>query len=91
MLLALPGCAPSVRIDGKPVVELGSARAAAPPALTAECARPADIAEAPLSAGAVERLWADDRAALTTCRSRHAAVIDFYVRRDAGLAGAAMK
>lgn len=87
--LLLTGCggSRSVRIDAKPVVELASPLAAPPTSLTIPCRSPAEIAADALSAGAVERLWGEDRASLAACGARYRAMIDFYRQRDAGLAG----
>lgn len=82
----LTGCGRSVSIDSRPVVELSSALAEPPAALVAECAAPVTIPPGAISAGAVERLWAADRIELDLCGRRHAALGEFYRRRDAGLA-----
>lgn len=67
--------------------ELASLLASPPQALAADCAGPIDLPDAALSAGEVERFWADDRAMLISCAGKHAALRQFYESRDAGLAG----
>lgn len=58
-----------------------------PPAeLLRACAGPVRLKGKALDAGAVERLWRTDRAALVDCGGRKGAVQDFYQVRDAGLA-----
>lgn len=69
------------------MTELGSVLAAPPPAISADCGVPVDLPDAALSAGAVERLWAADRIALMDCGDKHHAAIEFYAKRDKGLAG----
>lgn len=73
--------------SGAPVKEIGGGRAAAPARLTQHCAPPAAIPAGALSAGATERLWAQDRAALDDCGRRHAALAGYYTDRDARLSG----
>lgn len=86
--MLLGGCGRSaVKIDAKPVSELASALAAPPASLIAACQDPVDLPDGPMSAGAVERAMAADRAALASCVERHAATVEFYRARDAGLAG----
>lgn len=59
------------------------------------CARPVRLTTRPgrkapirkMAAGAVERAWRGDRAALIDCGDRKRAVQEFYAQRDAGLAG----
>ena len=85
LALILTGCGGSARLDSRPVVELRGADA--PAALAQSCEGPADLKEAPLSAGAVERTWARDRSALASCARSQKAVVDFYKLRDQGLAG----
>jgi hypothetical protein len=85
-LTACVGSGASV-VDGKPVLELRSPRAVPPSELTRPCSGPQKLADGPLSAGAVERGWAKDRAALASCRAKHGAALKFYRRRDLGLAG----
>lgn len=80
--LMLGACSASTGSGGLPQL-----RHAAPPGeLTRPCAPPARLSGV-LSAGAVERGWAQDRAALADCGARQAAVVRFYAERDAGLAG----
>ena len=86
MLLPLIGCGPSVRVDTKAVTELNDVRAQAPEAFTRPCHAPVDLV-GELSAGAVEKLWAQDRIALVACRDEHDLYVGFIRRRDAGLAG----
>jgi hypothetical protein len=83
--LLTQGCASTGLVE--PVKELGAGKAAAPARLTQRCAAPADLPAGALSAGATERLWARDRSSLDECRRRHAALADYYVARDARLAG----
>jgi hypothetical protein len=40
-----------------------------------------------MSAGAVIEVMAKDRTELLLCGDRHAGIVEFYRRRDAGLAG----
>lgn len=86
MLMLLTACGGRA-IDGKAVTELNDAAAQPPAALTAPCEPATDIPTGPLNAGPAERLWERDRASLQVCGARHSAVVDFYKRRDAGLAG----
>jgi hypothetical protein len=86
--MSMAGCQTSVAtVDAKPVLELRSPRAVPPSELTRPCAGPQKLAGGALSAGATERLWAGDRAALASCGARHRAALKFYRDRDKGLAG----
>ena len=85
--IALSGCGSSVQIDSKPVTELNSVLAAPPAEFAAPCDGPTAVPDTALSAGAVERLWAADRASLASCSDHHADETEFYRKRDAGLAG----
>lgn len=85
LLALLAGC--GISADGRPVAELASPMARPPAALAAACARPVELPEGAMSAGAIERYWARDRAALAACASRHAAAMLFYDNRDRALAG----
>ena len=87
MALLSSGCGSSVRIDAKPVTELASPQASLPPELAVSCPRPIDLSAGPLSAGAVERAWGQDRAELLSCGARFDAALTFYRTRDNGLAG----
>jgi len=69
------------------VTELGSQLAKPPTPLIEDCPAVAELPDGPLSAGAVERAWAQDRSALVSCHDRHGAIVQFYHDRDAGLAG----
>jgi hypothetical protein len=69
------------------VTELSLPEAQPPAGLVELCANPVEIAEGALSAGAVARLWAGDRAALVACAGRHEGLAAFYRDRDARLAG----
>ncbi len=62
-------------------LQLGSA----PGELTWPCPDPEPFPRRALSAGAVERAWARDRANLATCRDRHGALVRFYDDRDSKL------
>lgn len=90
-LLCLPmlstACGGSVGIDPKPVLELRSALATPPPALSAECGQAAELPAGAMSAGAVERAWAADRAALGECRLKHKGIVEMYDNVRRGLAG----
>lgn len=84
----LTGCGGSMSLTAgntQPIGELGKVQARPPAELTKACASPLKIASG--SAGAVERIWARDRAALVMCKERHASLVKFYSERDAGLAG----
>ena len=70
--------------DVKPAAEL-LRKCERPVRLTTRPGRKAPIRK--MSAGAVERAWRGDRAALVECGDRKQAVQDFYAARDAGLAG----
>jgi hypothetical protein len=83
----LSGCGSSIQIDPKPITELSSPLADPPAGLSVGCERPVPVPDAPLSAGAVERLWAADRVSLAACGAGKAALSGFYRGRDAGLAG----
>lgn len=83
--LLTQGCASTGSVG--PVKEIGGGKAAAPARLTQRCAAPAAIPTGALSAGATERLWAQDRAALDDCGRRHAALAGYYTDRDARLSG----
>ncbi len=72
-----------MRLDSRPVAELQGADA--PAALTQACEGPVDLQGEALSAGAVERTWARDRAALAACAQAQQAIVDFYKLRDKGL------
>lgn len=74
-------------IDKRPVVELATPAADPPAELAGDCGKPVDVPDDALSAGAVERLWAEDRAALENCREQHQGLARFYRDRDKGLAG----
>jgi len=86
--LGLAACGQAMRIDGNPVAELASPLALPPAALSMPCAAAVELPDGALSAGAIERLWARDRAALAACGDRHGALVRYYTARDAGLAGA---
>lgn len=90
VFLGIASCAsrPSVEVDGKPVAELALAIAQPPTDLTVPCTGPVDLrGYQSLNAGPVERLWFTDRASLSECRDRKAALQRFYAERDAALAG----
>jgi hypothetical protein len=46
-----------------------------------------DFPDGSLSAGAVERLWSQDRAALLDCGTRHHDGMAYYAGRDKDLSG----
>lgn len=89
MLLAstVTACAGSVRLDTKPVSQLAGASAQPPAALTIPCDPPVPLPDSAMSAGAVERGWAQDRVSLMDCGTKHSDLLRFYQDRDAGLAG----
>lgn len=49
-----------------------------PPELTVPCKPPVELPAGDLSAGAVQRLWARDRAELVSCGLKHEALVEFY-------------
>ncbi len=75
----LTACNGSTTLRGP--LQLGSA----PGELTRPCPDPEPLPGRALSAGAVERAWARDRANLVACRDRHGAVVRFYEDRDSKL------
>lgn len=87
LVTMLTACGASTRLDGKPVKELGTVFARPPAALEEECRDPVLLPDGPLSAGASERAWVDDRLSLVSCAESKAALSEFYRSRDAGLAG----
>lgn len=70
----LPGCASTP--SGRPAIELADP----PRSLTAACARPVEVPtdQLKISAAQVERLWAEDRAALARCGWTKAKLAAFY-------------
>ena len=83
--LLLAGCVGSA-MPG-PVVELKSQISQPPAALATPCGSPAALPMSPLSAGSVERLWAQDRSVLALCGRKLDGLVEFYQTRDKGLAG----
>ena len=82
--LALTGCASSTGSAGRPALS-------DPPAvLTRDCDDPVAVSAGP-GAGAgmgqtrVVELWAQDRAALVSCKARHGGLRTFYGVRDVAL------
>lgn len=82
MLAACSASAPSA-----PISELKGALAAPPVTLSAPCVSPSDLPDGPLSAGAVERAWAQDRSELMHCGVKHEKTVEFYKVLLKGLAG----
>jgi len=82
--LLTQGCASTESVV--PLTELKSVKASPPADTVKPCEAPVLIPSGALSAGATERLWGRDRAALASCGAKHIAVVTFYRNRDAGLA-----
>lgn len=79
-------CGSSTKLDGRPVSELAGAQL--PPNLVASCVDPVLLpTSGGLSAGAVLQQWATDRSELAVCGAKHQAVVDYFTKRDQGLAG----
>ena len=78
MGLALTACAGLTK-SAKPFL------ADAPISLRKECEGPAKLPPGRMTQAGVEKNWTRDRAALAKCKSRHKAVVDFYVNRDRAL------
>ena len=55
--------------------------------LTESCPPPVDLGADQLTQKQIEEFWTADRYRLVTCRKRHAALRDFFQRRDADLEG----
>lgn len=86
VFLFLASCV-STAPDVKKPRELAAPAAQPPAALEKRCARPLRLAEKAMTAGEVERAWGKDRAAQAACAARHAVLIAWRRKRDAGLAG----
>ena len=80
----MQGCASTPLVA--PLSELSDGKAAPKGDIEKPCREPVRIPPGELSAGATERLWGADRAALALCKAKHGAVVKFYHNRDAGLA-----
>ena len=73
--------------DHLPIKELADPAAQPPKKLIEPCVGPVEIPKGPLDAGPTARLWAADRIALSECKTSNALLVEFYAKRDAGLAG----
>lgn len=72
--LIVTGCAASGKSVKPPAP---SDFAQLPPELRRACARPAELRDQALTQRETEDLWRSDRAALVTCRGRHAGTVKF--------------
>jgi hypothetical protein len=90
LLTACAGSGPSIEAGNTQPVSILAKPVAQPPSrLAADCASPADLPDdnKGLSAGQIEREWAQDRVNLVDCRDRHHGLVQFYSLRDRKLAG----